>query len=242
MKKDTRVVEKIILDGNECAKNTAPETAARLTEMVFILDRSGSMYGLEEDTIGGFNSMIEKQKKEEGAAFVSTVLFCDESYVIHDRVSLEKIEPLTDHEYYTGGSTALLDAVGDAITHIGNVHKYAREEDRPDKTIFVIITDGMENASRRYTYSKVRHLIERQKERYDWEFLFLGANIDAVEVASRVGIRRDRAVEYNCDTVGVELNYTTVSDAMVSLRTKGCVAENWAAPIEKDRKTRRQKR
>lgn len=242
MKKDTRVVEKKNTARNESAQNTAPETAARLTEMVFILDRSGSMYGLEEDTIGGFNAMIEKQKKEEGAAYVSTVLFCDESYVIHDRVPLEKIEPLTEREYYTGGSTALLDAVGDAIRHIGNVHKYAREEDRPDKTIFVIITDGMENSSRRYTYNKVRHLIERQKERHEWEFLFLGANIDAVEVASRVGIHRDRAVEYNCDTAGVELNYATVSDAVVSLRAKGCVAENWAAPIEKDRKSRKSRR
>lgn len=230
----------------EKARKTAAEekntTAANLTEMVFILDRSGSMHGLEEDTIGGFNSMIDKQKKEEGTAFVSTVLFCDESRVIHDRVEIGKIEPLTDRDYYTCGCTALLDAIGDAIHHIGNVHKYARKEDRPDKTVFVIITDGMENASRRYTYEKVRGLIERRKEKYGWEFLFLGANIDAVAVASRVGISADRAVEYNCDDIGVELNYSTVSEAVSCMRTAGSIQADWAAPIARDRKTRKQKR
>ena len=230
----------------EKARKTAAEekntTAANLTEMVFILDRSGSMHGLEEDTIGGFNSMIDKQKKEEGTAFVSTVLFCDESRVIHDRVEIGKIEPLTDRDYYTCGCTALLDAIGDAIHHIGNVHKYAREEDRPDKTVFVIITDGMENASRRYTYEKVRGLIERRKEKYGWEFLFLGANIDAVAVASRVGISADRAVEYNCDDIGVELNYSTVSETVSCMRTAGSIPADWAAPIARDRKSRKQKR
>ena len=173
-----------------------------LTEMVFILDRSGSMSGLEADTIGGFNGMIERQKKEEGEALVSTVLFSNESKVIHDRVALDKIEPLTDKQYYVGGCTALIDAIGGAIHHIGNVHKYARDEDRPERTIFVITTDGMENASHRYTSDQVKAMVERQKEKYGWEFLFLGANIDAVETAARIGIRRDRAVNYNCDPIG----------------------------------------
>ena len=182
-------------------KKEEKKAAANLTEMVFILDRSGSMHGLEEDTIGGFNSMIDKQKKEEGRALVSTVLFCDESKVIHDRADLGEIKPLTQEEYYTCGCTALLDAIGDAIHHIGNVHKYARPEDRPDKTVFVIITDGLENASRRYTYEKVRHLIGKQKEKHGWEFLFLGANIDAIETAGHIGITEDRAVTYHNDVV-----------------------------------------
>ena len=167
-----------------------------LTEIVFILDRSGSMAGLEADTIGGFNAMIEKQKAEPGQALVSTVLFDTEIQVIHDRVPLEKIPPLTEKEYFVRGCTALLDAVGGAIHHIGNVHKYAREEDRPEKTLFVITTDGMENASRRYSYDRVRAMVQRQQEKYGWEFLFLGANIDAAEEAGRFGIRPECAVVY----------------------------------------------
>ena len=223
-------------------KKEEKKAAANLTEMVFILDRSGSMHGLEEDTIGGFNSMIDKQRKEEGRALVSTVLFCDESKVIHDRVDFGEIKPLTQEEYYTCGCTALLDAIGDAIHHIGNVHKYARPEDRPDKTVFVIITDGLENASRRYTYEKVRHLIGKQKEKHGWEFLFLGANMDAVEVAARVGIARDRAVEYNCDDTGVELNYRTVSDAVTCMRATGSINAQWADPIKRDKAFRKSKR
>ncbi len=223
-------------------KKEEKKAAANLTEMVFILDRSGSMHGLEEDTIGGFNSMIDKQKKEEGRALVSTVLFCDESKVIHDRADLGEIKPLTQEEYYTCGCTALLDAIGDAIHHIGNVHKYARPEDRPDKTVFVIITDGLENASRRYTYEKVRHLIGKKKEKHGWEFLFLGANMDAVEVAARVGIARDRAVEYNCDDTGVELNYRTVSDAVTCMRASGSINAQWADPIKRDKAFRKSKR
>ena len=165
-----------------------------LTEMVFILDRSGSMAGLEADTIGGFNSMIKRQKKGPGHALVSTVLFSDSSSVIYDRVDIERIEPMTNDQYYVYGCTALIDAIGGAIHHIGNVHRYAREEDRPEHTVFVITTDGMENASRYYTSDRVKAMVKRQKERYGWEFLFLGANIDAVETAvvrDRKGPRRE---------------------------------------------------
>ena len=159
-----------------------------LTEVIFILDRSGSMSGLEADTIGGFNSMIEKQKKEEGEAYISTVLFDDTTEVLYDRVPVEKVDPMNDKQYYVRGCTALLDALGGAIHHIGNVHKYAREEDRPEKTLFIITTDGMENASRQYSYDKVKKMVEKQKKKYGWEFLFLGANIDSIEVARKFGI------------------------------------------------------
>ncbi|MBQ8995816.1 MAG: VWA domain-containing protein [Oscillospiraceae bacterium] len=188
------------------------------TELVLILDRSGSMSGLEDDTIGGFNSMIEKQKKEEGDAYVSVVLFDDRSEVIYDRVDIKKVEPMTDKQYYVRGCTALLDAVGGAIHHIGTVHKYAREEDRPGKTVFVIITDGMENASRRYDYEQVRKMIERQQEQYHWEFLFLGANIDAAKEAGRMGIRRGRSANYHSDTAGTQLNYEVLSKVVGSVR------------------------
>lgn len=161
-----------------------------LTELVFILDRSGSMAGLERDTIGGFNAMLEKQKREEGEALVSTVLFDNDVVVIHDRVPVANVQPLTEKEYYVRGCTALLDAVGGAIHHIGNVHKYAMEEDVPEKTLFVITTDGMENASRRYTYDKVKRMIEHEKEKYGWEFLFLGANIDAAAEADGLALMR----------------------------------------------------
>ena len=185
-----------------------------LTELVMILDRSGSMSGLEDDTIGGFNSMIEKQKKEEGEAYVSVILFDDYSEVLLDRVDIKKVEPMNDKQYYVRGCTALLDAVGGAIHHIANVHKYAREEDVPEKTIFIITTDGMENASRQYTYDKVRRMIEKQKEQYHWEFLFLGANIDAVKEAGRFGIGRNHAVRYEHDAEGTQLNYAVVSEAV----------------------------
>ena len=186
-----------------------------LTEIVFILDRSGSMSGLESDTIGGYNSMIEKQKKEEGEALISTVLFDGQTDVLHDRVPLDKINPITEKEYYVRGSTALLDAVGGAIHHIGNVHKYAREEDVPEKTLFIITTDGMENSSRQYSYDKVKKMIEKQKEKYHWEFIFLGANIDAVGVADRFGVDRQHAVRYECDSAGTALNFQ-VMNKMVS--------------------------
>ena len=211
-----------------------------LTELVFILDRSGSMSGLEADTIGGFNSMIAKQKKEEGEAYVSTVLFDDKCEVLHDRVPMEQVPKMTDKEYFVGGSTALLDAVGGAVKHIANVHRYAREEDRPEKTLFVITTDGMENASRYYSYDKVKQLIERQKEKYGWEFLFLGANIDAVSTASHFGITADRAVDYHSDSQGTQLNYRVVGDAISYIRTKSTkLKSDWKIKIEEDYRSRK---
>lgn len=205
-----------------------------LTELVFILDRSGSMAGLEADTIGGFNSMINKQKKEPGDALVSTVLFNDQSQVIHDRVDISKIEPMTDREYCVCGCTALVDAVGSAIHHIGNVHKYARAEDVPGRTVFVITTDGMENASRTYTSDRLKKMITRQKEKYGWEFLFLGANIDAVETAKRYGIGRDRAVNYHNDSKGTALNYEVLSSAISSVRCGAPLTANWKDRIDED--------
>ena len=212
-----------------------------LTELVFILDRSGSMSGLESDTIGGFNSMIEKQKKQDGECIVSTVLFDDESRVIHDRVSLDGIRPMTEDDYFVGGCTALIDAIGGAIHHIGNVHKYARPEDVPENTIFIITTDGQENASHRYSSDKVKQMIERQKEKYGWEFLFIGANIDAVETAKRYGIDRNRAVNYNADAQGTSVLYETVSKAVCNVRASKCMADDWSAEIDKDFKNRKKR-
>lgn len=197
------------------------------------------MSGLEKDTIGGFNSLIEKQRKEPGTAVVSTVLFDNESEVIHDRLPLENIPPMTDKEYYVRGCTALLDAVGGAIHHIGNVHKYARREDVPDKTLFVITTDGMENASRRYDYERVRKMIQRQKERYGWEFIFLGANIDAAAEAKRFGIDESRAANYHCDEEGTALNYEVLSDVVCAVRMGAEIDNNWKARIEADFKKRK---
>ncbi len=205
-----------------------------MTELVFILDRSGSMSGLEQDTIGGFNSMIEKQKKEAGEALVSTVLFDSESVVIHDRLPLDRVSRMTEEEYFTRGCTALLDAVGGAIRHIGNIHKYARREDVPEKTLFIITTDGYENASRRYDYETVRKLIGRQKEKYGWEFLFLGANIDAAAEARRFGISADRAVNYKCDEAGTALNYEVISEAVCSVRASRPLSADWKARIDED--------
>ena len=193
-----------------------------LTEVIFILDRSGSMSGLEADTIGGFNSMIAKQKKEEGEAYISTVLFDDQTEVLYDRVPVSKVEPMNDKQYYVRGCTALLDALGGAIHHIGNVHKYAREEDRPEKTLFIITTDGMENASHQYSYEKVKKMVERQKKKYGWEFLFLGANIDAIEVAGRFGIAANRAINYECDSKGTQLNYEVLSRTVSEFRACEC--------------------
>ena len=208
------------------------------TELVFILDRSGSMAGLESDTIGGFNAMIEKQKKTEGDCWVSTVLFSDRSEVIHDRLPLDRVPPLTEEDYSVGGCTALLDAIGDAVKHIGSIHKYARKEDVPEHTMFVITTDGMENASRRYSSNEVKKLIERQKEK-GWEFLFLGANIDAVETAKTFGIREDRAVNYRADSAGTRLNFQVLAEAVSQVRQSRPLASGWKARIDEDYQSRK---
>ena len=210
-----------------------------MTELVFILDRSGSMAGLEKDTIRGFNSMLAKQRKEPGDAVVSTVLFDDETEVIHDRAAIANVPELTGAEYYVRGCTALLDAVGGAIHHIGNVHKYARKEDVPQKTLFVITTDGMENASHHYTYEKVRRMIKRQRERYGWEFLFLGANMDAAAEAGKFGIDESMAADFHCDEIGTALNYEVISEAITSVRL--CAAPltaDWKKKIDADYRKR----
>ncbi len=210
-----------------------------VTELVLILDRSGSMSGLEGDTIGGFNSMIGKQREQDGKCYVSTVLFDNESEVIHDRVLLDKIQPMTDKEYYVRGCTALMDAIGGAIHHIGNIHKYARKEDVPEHTVFVITTDGMENASYKYDSKRVKRMIERQKEKYGWEFLFLAANIDAVETARNFGIDEKHAVNYHADSQGTACLYETVSDAVCNIR-QGCDMPNdWDEKLKKDYNNRK---
>lgn len=210
-----------------------------VTEMVFILDRSGSMAGLESDTIGGFNSLIEKQKKLDGKAYVSTVLFDNLTEVVHDRVEIQNIKPMTEEEYFVRGCTALIDAIGGAIHHIANIHKYARPEDVPSHTLFVIITDGAENASRHYTSNRVKAMIEKEKEQYGWEFMFIGANIDAVETARKYGIDESRAVNYNADTVGTSIVYEAVESAVNSIRFSNELRSDWNAPIIKDYENRK---
>ena len=188
-----------------------------LTELVFILDRSGSMSGLEKDTIGGFNSMIEKQKKEEGEVLVSTVLFDDKTEILHDRVNINSIEAMTDNDYYVRGCTALLDAIGSSIDHIRKERKAAAKEERPEKTIFIITTDGMENSSSKYSLAKVKDMIEKRQAK-NWEFIFLGANMDAVGEAGRLGIKKGRAVEYTCDSEGTKLNYDVLHETVRCMR------------------------
>lgn len=205
-----------------------------ITELVFILDRSGSMAGLEGDTIGGFNSLIEKQRKEDGDCYVSTVLFDNVTEVLHDRIKLDKVKKMTDKDYSVRGCTALIDAIGGAIYHIGNIHKYARPEDVPEHTLFVITMDGQENASHIYTIDKVKQMIERQKEKYGWEFLFIGANIDAVETAARYGIGKDRAVNYNADSQGTQVLYDTVAQAVCNVRASAPLAADWGKNITED--------
>lgn len=212
-----------------------------ITELVFILDRSGSMAGLEQDTIGGFNAMIEKQKKEDGECYISTVLFDNVSEVLHDRVRLSDIKPMTDKEYTVRGCTALIDAIGSAIHHIGNIHKYARPEDVPEHTMFIITTDGMENASQRYNSDEVKKMIERQKEKYGWEFLFIGANIDAVETAKRYGINEDRAVNYNADAKGTGILYESVACAVSNVRRCASLDNSWREKMDKDYEKRGKK-
>ncbi|MBO4780966.1 MAG: VWA domain-containing protein [Lachnospiraceae bacterium] len=213
-----------------------------LTEIVFILDRSGSMSGLEKDTIGGYNSMLERQKKEDGEAIISTVLFDDRIEVLHDRENLYEVENITEDDYYVRGCTALLDAVGTTIQRIGNTQKETPEDERPEKTMFIITTDGMENASREYTYSKVKKLVEEKKKKQHWEFIFLGANIDAVEVAGRFGVAKNRAVRYECDSAGTKLNFKMMSKmvscarASRSAKEMECMmdADEMLAPIRED--------
>jgi uncharacterized protein YegL len=210
-----------------------------LTELVFILDRSGSMSGLEADTIGGYNAMLMKQKNEPGEATITTVLFDDKYELLHDRINLKGIAPITDEEYFVRGSTALLDAIGRTISKIGNAQKHTADEERAEKVLFVITTDGMENASREFGYDKVRQMIHRQKERYGWEFIFLGANIDAVETAARFGIGEDRAVNYNADSEGLQLNYEVLSDTVSCVRASQPLDPSWKKRIDDDFKSRK---
>jgi uncharacterized protein YegL len=228
--------EAIIMTNNE--KTRKDEARIGTTEVVFIMDRSGSMSGLEADTIGGFNSMLERQKKEDGEVIWSTVLFDDVNEVVHDRLPIDKVEKLTEKIYYVRGCTALLDAVGGAIRHIGNVHKYAREEDRPDNTLFVITTDGMENASVIYSHDDVKRMIRRQEERYGWEFIFLGANMDAVEAAGRIGISADRSARFHNDYEGVALNFEVLTEEISAFRAGGVVGDS-LEKVRKDYKKRK---
>lgn len=205
-----------------------------ITELVFILDRSGSMEGLEGDTIGGFNAMIAKQKKEDSKTYVSTILFDNVSEVLYDRINLTDIPKMTNKDYTVRGCTALIDAIGGAIHHISNIHKYARKEDVPAHTMFVIITDGQENASQRYSSDEVKKMIEGQKEKYGWEFLFIGANIDAVQTAAQFGISRNRAVNYNADSKGTKVLYETLSEPILAMRSSAPICDTWGQNIEED--------
>ncbi|HYE12298.1 MAG TPA: hypothetical protein VEF53_19180 [Patescibacteria group bacterium] len=210
-----------------------------LTELVFILDRSGSMSGLESDTIGGFNAMLKRQKEETGDAIITTVLFDDKYELLHDRINIKAIAPITEKDYYVCGSTALLDAVGKTIQKIVSVQKHTAEEQRADKIMFVITTDGMENASREYTYGRIKQMVEHQKTKYGWEYVFLGANIDAVETAARFGIREDRAANYHADSEGTILNYEAVSCVVSELRANKAIDRTWKSKIDNDYERRK---
>ncbi len=209
-----------------------------LTELVFILDKSGSMGGLEADTIGGYNAMLEKQKAVEGECHLTTVLFDNNYELLHDRIDIKAVSQITEKEYQVGGSTALLDAIGRTISKIGNAQKHTADDYRAEKVMFIIITDGEENSSREYSAQRIRQTIERQKTRYGWEFVFLGANIDAVEAAGRFGISSDRAQNYHADSEGVELNFSVMSEAVASFRENAAMPENWSDEIQKDYKRR----
>ncbi|MBO4449846.1 MAG: VWA domain-containing protein [Clostridiales bacterium] len=209
-----------------------------LTELVFILDKSGSMAGLEKDTIGGFNAMIAKQKKLDGECLVSCVLFDNDQKVIYDRIPVSEVRPMTEEDYEVGGCTALVDALGLAVKHIGNIHKYAREEDIPEHTVFVITTDGMENASRIYSSEKVKKMVSKKTEKNGWEFLYLAANIDAVETGEAIGIKKGRAANYKCDGKGTGLLYETLGNAIGSMRCSAKISDDWACELEEDNKKR----
>ncbi len=212
-----------------------------LTELVFILDRSGSMAGLESDTIGGFNSVLTKQKKEDGDANITTVLFDDKYELLHDRYNLLKVSNITEKEYFVRGTTALLDAIGKTIAKIGNLQKYVLEDERAEKVMFVIITDGMENASIEYSYHQIKKMINHQKEKHEWEFIFLGANIDAIEIAGRFGIGEDRAANYHADSEGTMLNYEVISETVSMVRSKRSIDSDWKNRIDKDYKSRKRR-
>ena len=212
-----------------------------LTELVFILDRSGSMSGLESDTIGGFNSVLTKQKGEVGDANITTVLFDDKYELLHDRYNLVKVPVITDKEYFVRGSTALLDAIGITIHKMGNVQKYAAEDDRAEKVMVVIITDGMENASVKYSYDHIKNMIDRQKNKYGWEFIFLGANIDAIETAGRFSIDEDRVANYHADRKGTILNYQIISEIVSMVRSKRAIDYGWNDKIKEDYKSRKRR-
>ncbi len=210
-----------------------------ITELVFILDRSGSMSGFESDTIGGFNSILEKQKREDGKCYVTTVLFDNDLVLLHDRVDINELSPMTENDYRVRGCTALMDAMGKTIRHIAKIHKYSRPEGVPEKTLFVITTDGYENASRRYSSDEVKRMVEHEKDKYGWEFLFLGADIDAVETAGRLGIDRSRAANYCKDTVGNETMYGSVNEAITMARTRPCIDDSWKDAVDNDYEARK---
>lgn len=212
-----------------------------MTELVFVLDKSGSMAGLEKDTIGGFNALVEKQRKLQGDVRVTTVLFNQSYELLHDRISLKGISPLTEDDYEVGGTTALLDAIGSTVQKIANAQKRTMEEERADKVMFVITTDGMENASCEYNYKKINEMIAMQKQKFNWEFIFLGANIDAVATARQFGVEEEFAVEYHADPEGTQLNYQVLSEAVTSFRTGKSIDRNWKKDIEKDYKSRAKK-
>ncbi len=211
-----------------------------LAELIFILDRSGSMSGLESDTIGGYNSMLRKQMDTEGEAFITTVLFDDEYELLHDRINLKGVRPITEKEYFVRGTTALLDAIGKSIQKIINVQKNTSEDEKAEKILFVITTDGLENASREYSYKKIKAMIENQKKKYGWEFIFLGANIDAASEAEKFGIDSNRAAQFHNDKEGIELNYKVVSEAISELRSSKTLSSDWKSSIDEDYKKRKQ--
>ena len=207
-----------------------------LTELVFILDKSGSMGGLETDTIGGYNSMLAKQQEVEGECHITTVLFDNNYELLHDRIDIKAVSPISEKEYQVGGSTALLDAIGKTIHKIGNAQKQTADDYRAEKVMFVIITDGEENSSREYSAEKIKAQIERQKEKYGWEFVFLGANIDAIETAGRFGISADRAQNYHSDSEGIELNFRVMSEVVAEYRECSEISKGWNNEIQKDYK------
>ncbi len=214
----------------------------KVTELIFIIDKSGSMSGLENDTIGGFNSMLQKQREEEGVCHISTILFSNDSQVLHNRRNIEKVEPLTREDYIVGGGTALLDALGDAIQHTVKVQKFSAEDERASNVVFVIITDGQENSSLRYSKRDIKKMITHEQEKYGWEFIFLGANIDAIDTADDYGIRKNRASNFVCDSAGVNLNFRCVANAISHLREKGSISEKWNEEIMADYEERGNRR